>query len=294
MDGEMNDLQIDWLRTFVAVVDTGSITAASRQVSRSQSAVSMQLKKLEECVGSSLLNRGPRHLSLTPPGFDLLAYARQLIELHGRAQIAMRGSTVSGKVAVGVPDDYVASYFAPILRTFANRFAEVEISVVCEPSSSLLPRIDRGDLDLALVTRDMAARGEPNRGIFLFYEPLVWVASDQHEAWRKNPLPLALHELGNRFRGEVLAGIAALGRDYRVVYSSHNLTGQLAVVEAGLAVAALARSSVPSHFKLLDTRHGLPELPKMEVALVRSKDSKRSAAVDAMHSEVLQVLNFQP
>jgi len=103
-----------------------------------------------------------------------------------------------------------------------------------------------------------------------------------------------LHELGNRFRGEVLAGIAALGRDYRVVYSSHNLTGQLAVVEAGLAVAALARSSVPSHFKLLDTRHGLPELPKMEVALVRSKDSKRSAAVDAMHSEVLQVLNFQP
>ncbi|WPE24273.1 HTH-type transcriptional regulator CysL (plasmid) [Shinella zoogloeoides] len=149
----MQDLQIDWLRAFVAVVDTGSITAAARQVSRSQSAVSMQLKKLEDCVGHALLNRGPRHLSLTPAGFDLLAYARQLVELHGRAQIAMRGSSVSGKVALGVPDDYVSSYFAPLLRTFASRFNEVEISVVCEPSSSLLPRLDRGDLDLALVTR---------------------------------------------------------------------------------------------------------------------------------------------
>ncbi len=287
----MQDLQIDWLRAFIAVVDTGSITAAARQVSRSQSAVSMQLKKLEDCVGHALLNRGPRHLSLTPAGFDLLAFARQLTELHGRAQVAMRGSTISGKVAFGVPDDYVSSYFAPILRTFASRFSEVEISVVCEPSSSLLPKIDRGDLDLALVTRDTAARGEPDRGTFLFHEPLVWVASEQHEAWRRDPIPLALHELGNRFRTEVLAGIAALGRNYRVVYGSPNLTGQLAIVEAGLAVAALARSSAPAHFKLLDARHGLPDLPKMEVALARSKDSRRSAAVEAMYNEVLHALD---
>ncbi|WPE24270.1 LysR substrate-binding domain-containing protein [Shinella zoogloeoides] len=139
-------------------------------------------------------------------------------------------------------------------------------------------------------TRDTAARGAPDRGIFLFHEPLVWVASDQHEAWRRDPLPLALHELGNRFRSEVLAGIAALGRNYRVVYGSANITGQLAIVEAGLAVAALAKSSAPSHFKLLDAKHGLPDLPRMEVALVRSRDAKRSRAVDAMQNEILQVL----
>lgn len=140
------------------------------------------------------------------------------------------------------------------------------------------------------LARDTAARGEPDRGIFLFHEPLIWVASDQHEAWRRDPLPLALHELGNRFRSEVLAGITALGRDYRVVYGSANITGQLAIVEAGLAVAALAKSSAPSHFKVLDSRHGLPDLPKMEVALVRAKESRRSAAVDAMHREILLAL----
>lgn len=288
----MQDFQIDWLRTFVAVVDTGSITAAARQVSRSQSAVSMQLKKLEDSVGRLLLNRGPRHLSLTPAGFDLLAYARQLVELHGQAQVAMRGRTISGKVSFGVPDDYVSIYLAPVLRAFVGRFSEIEISLVCEPSSSLLPRIDRGDLDLALVTRDTAARGEPDRGAFLFYEQLVWAASDQHEAWRRNPLPLAMHELGSRFRTEVLASITAQGRDYRVAYGSPNMTGQLAMVEAGLAVAVATRCSVPSHLKLLDTRHGLPELPRIEVALVRSKDSQRSTAVEAMHSEVLQALQM--
>ncbi|NWJ25987.1 LysR family transcriptional regulator [Rhizobium sp. Td3] len=289
----MHDLQIDWLRAFIAVVDSGSITAASRQVSRSQSAVSMQLKKLEDCVGHTLLDRGPRTLSLTPAGIDLLSYARQLTELHGRAQLAMRGATISGKVSIGVPDDYISSHFALMLRSLATRFTDVEITVVCEPSSSLLPRIDRGDLDVALVTRDTAARGEPDRGRFLFHEPLVWVASDQHEAWRRDPLPLALHELGNRFRNEVLAGIEALGRDYRVVYGSPNITGQLAIVEAGLAVAAVARCSAPAHLKLLDTRHGLPDLPKMEVALVRSRDSRRSAAVEAIYNEVLQTLDAQ-
>lgn len=283
----MQDLQIDWLRAFVAIVDTGSITAAARQVARSQSAVSMQLKKLEEAIGRNLLNRGPRHLSLTPAGIDLLSHARQLIDIHNRAQLAMRGSSLSGKIAFGVPDDYMASYFAPVMRNFASRFNEVAITVICEPSSSLLPRLARGDLDLALITRDTALRSEVDPGIFLFHEPLVWVASHDHEVWRRDPLPLALHELGNHFRSKVLDGIKALGRDYRVVYSSHNLTGQLAIVEAGLAVAALARCSAPAHLKVLDSRHGLPDLPQMEVALARSRDSRRSAAVDAMLAEIL-------
>lgn len=202
----MQDFQIDWLRTFVAVVDTGSLTAASRQVFRSQSAVSMQLKKLEDSVGRQLLNRSPRHVSLTPAGFDLLAFARQLVELHGQAQSAMRGNEVSGKVSFGVPDDYVTPYLAPILRTFATRFSDVEISLVCEPSSTLLPRIDRGDLDLALITRDTAVRGDPRPGIFLFHEHLVWVGSEQHEIWHKTPLPLAMQPVVLWYEGTYRRG----------------------------------------------------------------------------------------
>ncbi len=289
----MQDLQIDWLRTFVAVVDTGSITAAARQVSRSQSAVSMQLKKLEDSIGHTLLNRSPRHLSLTPTGFDLLTYARQLIELHAQAQVAMHGHSLSGKVSFGVPDDYVSTYLAPVLRTFANKFNDIEISLVCEPSSALLPRIDKGEIDLALVTRDTALRGDPSPGTLVFHEQLMWVASEQHEVWRKQPLPLALHEYGNRFRSAILNSLAAQNRSYRVAYSSANVHGQLAMVEAGLAVAIVTRCSVPPHLKVLDSRHGLPELPKMEVALVRSQDSWRSQAVDALYQEVMHMLQIQ-
>ena len=100
------DLQIDWLRAFLAIVDTGSMTAAARQVSRSQSAVSMQLKKLEESIGRPLLNRSPRHMTLTPTGYDLLAHARKLLELHSNTLTALHGGGVSGRLTLGVPDDY--------------------------------------------------------------------------------------------------------------------------------------------------------------------------------------------
>lgn len=117
---------------------------------------------------------------------------------------------------------------------------------------------------------------------------LVWAASEQYEAWRRNPLPLALHELGSHLRTEVLSAVSALGREYRVVYGSANIQGQIAATESGLAVAVMPRCSVPPSLKILDSHQGLPPLPKMEVTLVRSKDSARSPAVDMFYSEALR------
>ncbi|MFJ4260230.1 LysR substrate-binding domain-containing protein [Pseudomonas monteilii] len=179
---------------------------------------------------------------------------------------------------------------APILRAYATRFCDVDISLVCEPSSSLLPRIDRGELDLALVTRHTASRAVPDQGVFLFEEHLVWAASEQHEAWRRDPLPLALHELGSNLRTEVLSAVSAMGREYRVVYGSPNMRGQIATTESGLAVAVMSRCCVPPSLKILDSRQGMPALPKMEVAFVRSKDSARSLAVDMLYKEALHAL----
>jgi DNA-binding transcriptional LysR family regulator len=99
------DLQLDWLRAFVAVVDAGSLTAAAPNVHRSQSALSMQLKKLEDAIGRAVLTRGPRHLQLTPTGLELLGYARRMLELHAQARAAVRGPAISGRVTRGVPDD---------------------------------------------------------------------------------------------------------------------------------------------------------------------------------------------
>lgn len=279
------DLQIDWLRAFLAVVDTGSMTAAAKQVFRSQSAVSMQIRKLEDSVGRSLLNRGSGTITLTPAGYDLLAHARRLMEIHAGALTALHGSGMGGRLSLGVPDDYVMTYLAPVLRTFASRYAEVEVTLVCEPSISLVAKVERGEIDLALVTRDL-----PNRGEFLFREDLMWVASEQHEVWKKHPLPIAVHGLDQQLRTTILAALAALQREYRVVYNSANVMGQLAMAGSGMAVAIITRCSLPQGLKVLDTRHGLPPLPTLDVAVVRSKQSKRSQAVDAMVEHVMHSL----
>jgi len=279
------DLQLDWLRAFVAVVDAGSLTAAAPHVHRSQSALSMQLKKLEEAVGRPVLTRGPRHLALTATGRDLLSYARRLLELHAQALTALNGPTVCGHVSLGVPDDYAIAYLTPVLRTFSSRYASVEITLVCEQSTVLIPKVQRGELDLAVVTRD-----RPQRGSLLFKEPMVWVGATQHEAWRRDPLPVAVYEAGSRARREVLAALNARRRAHRVVYNSPSLVGQLAAVESGLAVAALTRCSVPAGLKVLDETHDLPALPQMEVAVLRSKASGGSDAAGAMHEQVVRTL----
>jgi len=279
------DLQLDWLRAFVAVVDAGSLSAAAPLVHRSQSAVSMQLLKLEQAIGRPVLSRSPRHLELTPTGSELLGYARRLLELHGQALDALHGPQLSGRVTLGVPDDYAASYLTPVLRSFANRHAHVQIVLACEQSTALIPKVQRGEIDLALVSRDRATRGT-----LLFREPLVWVGAQQHEAWRRDPLPIAVYEASSLARRNALAALAAQRRAHRVVYDSSSLAGQLAAVESGLAVAVLTRCSVPPGLLVLNERHGLPPLGAMEVAAIRSSASRGSPAIDALHEQMLRTL----
>ncbi|UVL64819.1 LysR family transcriptional regulator [Pseudomonas sp. B21-031] len=282
---QSKDLQIDWLRTFLAVVDSGSMTAAARQVARSQSAVSMQLKKLEDSLGRPMFKREPRQLSLTPAGYDLLGHARKLLEAHSTMVDAMHGGAVSGRVTLGVPDDYAVTYLMPALRSFMTRFGEVEVTLACEDSATLWAKVDRGQIDLALLTRDAPSRGE-----LLFREALVWGGAEQHEAWKRSPLPIAVHGLSDRLRTSILAAITGLGREYRVVYNSPNLSGQLTAMDSGLAVAVVTRCSLPAHLKVLDLRHGLPDLPVAEVVLTRSRDSAGSRAADALYAHIADAL----
>lgn len=282
------DFQIDWLRAFVAVVDAGSLSRAAPLVHRSQSAISMQIKKLEGALGRAVLLRGPRHMELTPAGAELLVYARRMLELQAETQDALFGPQLAGRVRLGVPDDYAATYLTPVLRSFASRHLGVEIELTCEQSTALIPRVTAGELDLALVSRD-----KPQRGRFLFNEPLVWVGSAQFDTWRRDPLPIAVYEAASLARIATLDALAKRRRRYRVVYHSSSLAGQVAAVESGLAVAVLTRCSVPSGLQILQNlpaEFDLPTLPSMDVALLRSKQSRGVAAVDAMYDQVVRTL----
>ncbi len=282
------DFQIDWLRAFVAVVDAGSLSGAAPLVHRSQSAVSMQIKKLEIALGRPVLLRGPRHLEVTPAGAELLSYARRVLDLQAEAHAALFGPQLAGRVRLGVPDDYASAYLTPVLRSFAHRYQGVEIELTCEQSTALIPSVVKGELDLALISRD-----KPQRGRFLFDEPLVWVGATQYEVWRRDPLPLAVYESASMARQATLSALAARRRAYRIVYHSSSLAGQLAAVESGLAVAVLTRCSVPPHLQILQnlpTEFDLPPLDAMHVAVLRSKVSQRSPAVDAMYEQMVRTL----
>lgn len=279
------DMQLDWLKCFVAVVDTGTLSSAASEVFRSQSAVSMQIKKLEDAMGHRLLDRSSRRLQLTPEGQTLLGYARRMLDLQAEAQQALHNQPLTGRVRLGVPDDYAQKYLTPVLRRFALRHSSVEIELNCEQSTSLIPRVAQGDLDLALVSRDHA-----RRGILLFHEPMVWVGSPQFELWRRDPLPIAVYEEASLARRGAMHALAQQGRRYKVVYNSSSLAGQIAAVESGLAVAALTQCSAPAHLQQLGIEHGLGPLAPMEVAAYRSRASRGNAAVDGLQQLLVQTL----
>ena len=281
------DLQLDWIKCFVAVVDGGSLSNAAGEIHRSQSAVSMQIKKLEEALGHRLLERDTRKLQLTPDGQTLLGYARRILDLHAEAQIALNVAELTGRVRLGVPDDYAAKYLTPVLKRFAPRYSGVEIELTCEQSTSLIPRVESGELDLALVSRDHA-----RRGTLLFHEPMVWVGSRQFELWRRDPLPIAVYEETSLARRSVIQALAQQGRRYKVVYHSSSLPGQIAAVESGLAVAVLTQCSAPEHLQILGPEQGLGPLEPMEVAVYRSRESRASKAVDSLQNLIIRTLRL--
>ena len=281
------DLQLDWLKCFIAVVDAGSLSSAAGEVHRSQSAVSMQLKKLEDALGRRLLERDARKLQLTPEGQTLLGYARRILDLHAEAQVVLKGEELTGRVRIGVPDDYAAKYLTPVPKRFAPRHSGVEIELDCEQSTSLIPRVASGDLDLALVSRDHS-----QRGTLLFHEPMVWVGSAQFELWRRDPLPIAVYEDTSLARRSAINSLAQQGRRYKVVYNSSSLAGQIAAVESGLAVAVLTQCSAPGHLQILGREQGLGPLEPMEVAVYRSRDSRGSKAVDSLQSLLIKTLRL--
>ena len=282
----MNDLRIDWLRAFVAAVDGGSLSAATRVVHRSQAAVSMQLKKLELAVGAPVLLRDARRLELTPQGRRLLPHARRVLGAHQEAQAAVLQPGLSGQVCFGIPEDYAIGYLQRVLGAFSAGYPAVELTLVCAQSTALIPQVQEGAVDVAIVTQD-----RPGRGRLLFHEPLVWVASRSTEVWREDPLPVAIYEKGAVVRALTESALASSGRQYRLAYHSPSLVGQVVAAQSGLAVAVLARCAVPESLQVIDSRHGLPPLPPAPVAMIARPQQGRGAEARALQAQIVALLS---
>ncbi|HPF59928.1 MAG TPA: LysR substrate-binding domain-containing protein [Candidatus Competibacteraceae bacterium] len=258
-------LDPDLLRTFIAIVDAGGFTSAAQRVHRTQSAVSMQVRRLEAILDRALFQREGRGAQLTPDGEALLGYARRLLKLHDEALAVLTRPDLSGLLRLGTPDDYVGRFLPDILVRFARAFPRVQVEVHCEPSVNLRGLLAADRLDLALITCTPGAE----TGEVLRREPTVWATAERHLAHEDEPLPLALFQPGCPFRDWALTGLSGLNRPYRIAYTSASISGILAAVTAGLAVTVLGRSILPSGVRALRTEEGFPPLPPASITLHR-------------------------
>ncbi len=267
-------LDSELLRTFVAIADTGSFTRASDVVFRTQSAISMQIKKLEEIVGESLFIREARGVSLTYNGETLLESARRILKLLDNAEKSFDKRRVEGIVRVGIPEEYGSTVLPNVLASFSEDFPGVQISVRCEPSESFPQYIDQGSLDIAVVVCDPG----DERGEILFYDPTVWATSKRNLAHEENPLPLAVFEKGCLWRDWALKAMDQIDRSYRIAYSSASVAGIQAAVSSGLAVALLGQSTLPVGARSLTQSEGFPRLTGANITLQQRVGLQSEAA----------------
>ena len=273
-------LDTDQLRTLVAVAESGSFTRAAERVGRTQSAVSMQIKRLEEIVGRSLLDREGRETTPTPDGEQLLEYARRMLRLESEALSTFLEPEMSGLVRLGTPDDYAEHFLPPVLVRFAESNPNIDVEVTCRGSEELLARFDRGDLDLTLFTAD----GTATRGEVVRREPLVWGTSPHHLVHELDPVPLALSHKGCTWRLSAINALDKAGKDYRICYTSPSFAANHAAVMAGLAVGTYHASSVTDALRVLTEEDGFPPLPEFDIAML--KKPRASRAVEALADHV--------
>jgi DNA-binding transcriptional LysR family regulator len=257
-------LDTDQLRSFLAIVDTGSFTKAGERVHKTQSAVSMHIRRLEEQLGCALFVKQGRSARLTEEGQRLIDYARRMIQVEAGAMPALSRKGLRGSVRLGIPDDYAEAFLADILTIFNRRQPLVAVSAVCENSVELTAQVHAGALELALITDHEDLQGFE----LVREEPLVWVAAPRFKPPEGAPVPLAVGS-PNCIWGKVTE--AAL-REWPVathsLFSSRNYTAVIAVVRAGLAATALPLSMVGDELCVLSDDVGMPSLPPTRMGLI--------------------------
>lgn len=268
MRGTRN-VDADLLRTFVTVVESGGFSRAAERLLRGQSAISLQIKRLEEQLGVQLLERNPRHMALTSEGELIIDYARRILSLNDELVARVGEPALSGLVRLGAPEDFATSHLPNVLSRFARSHPQVALEVTCELTLELLDRFKSGGLDMALVKREPHAG---TSGIRVWREPLVWIAADRNVIRPDEPLPLAVSPRPCVYRKRTTEALDKIGRTWRVAYTCASLAGTHAAVRAGLGLTVLPKEMAPPDLTILnDEDLGLPTLEDTEMALVEAK-----------------------
>ena len=281
------NLDIDLLRSFAAVADTGSFTAAAELVARTQSAVSVQVKRLEEIVGRRVFERTSRSLALTPAGETLLGYARRILELNDESVRRIAEPPVAGEIRLGITEYFVPNELPAILARFAAAYPDVHLEVRMGLSRDLREELARKQFDAVIVR--LAPR---ERDQAIWSEPQVWVARKGSEPARGAVLPLALLPAPCVLREHALESLKRLKRPWKIAFTGSSMVSVQAAVCAGLGVSILPRSSLLPGMQVLPKGRNYPDPGPLEVGVLRGAGARTDivAALERVVSQTLDVL----
>lgn len=273
-------LDTDLLRTFLTVARYGNVTRAADALHRTQSAVSVQIKRLEACLRARLFRREARGMALTHAGERLQVAAERVVNDLDQTVQMFHSDPIGGVVRVGIPDEYGLEVLPTILADFTARYPSVEVLVQCGFSVEFPDAVARGELDLA-VFADAAAPKSPRK---LIQDPMEWVASRPYRCRPEAAVPLALFNRACSWRDLVIEALEKAGQPYEIVFTSESVAGIKAAISTGLAVGVLGRTTVGSGLHILGKRDGFPRLPDSVLRLERGES--KSPAIDAMVSAI--------
>jgi DNA-binding transcriptional LysR family regulator len=271
-------LEPDLLQAFLAVADHRSFTRAAAALNRTQSAVSMQVKRLEERLHAELFHRTKANVDLSAAGERLLGYARRILSLNEEAVGRIREHKVDGRVRLGVMDDYGTLIVPPLLAGFIASYPLIHVEMETGLTSSMPDRLGKA-YDLVIAMHPEGCTD----GELLRREQAVWAASPEHPVEALDPLPVALYPQGCLFRSWAMQALDKANRPWRLAFVSHSLSAVEAIAEQGLAVTVVKSGTFSSRLRRLSVREGLPPLPRAEIRLHRAPKLSRAATLLADH-----------
>ena len=271
------DLEIDLLRSFLAVAAHRNFTQAARAVGRTQSAVSLQIKRLEDIVGKRLFERSRHSVAISPAGEALMVYANRILAANDAALSHIQRPEAEGLVRLGAPDDYATYLLPPIMARIRKEYPRVQFEVSCDNAVDLLRMQARGDLDIVMATHaPQAVAGQVAR-----HEPLHWVAAPGYVDDPGTPLSLVLFPTGCICREIALDALKGIDRPWHVAYSTRSigLIEQALLESAGVSV--MEASVIPPRLEIIDGQPGFPPLSEVVISVHRSETAPAHVALVA-------------
>lgn len=267
------NLDLTALRAFVTVAETGGVTRAAGQLNLTQSAVSMQLKRLEESLGQPLLSRSGRGIAVTAQGEQLLSFGRRMLALNDEVWSLMRDDAYEGELRFGVPHDIVYPHVPGVLQRIAADYPRVRVELVSSNTVAVKEQFARGDLDVILTTE----AGVDTGGETLFSRPMVWVGAPGGAAWRHRPLRLAF-ETKCIFRPMVQRALDEADLPWDMVVNSDSARTIDATVSADLAVYAAIIGHESPQLETIDHGGALPALPDVFINMYATPAGEEALA----------------